>query len=271
MSAAGRGDDAVRFNMSILLRDIEYPESDGKPMAETPLHMRVMWDSIQTLNFWYADNPKVYVWGNMFLYYRRGDSSAAVSPDVMAIYGVDKNKERNVFKVWEERRRPSAVIEITSRKTKREDQKDKFVLYRDTLKVKEYFLFDPRAEYLKQALKGFRLRAGQYVPIEEVDGRLPSKVLDLHLQRNGRELRFWNPATKTWLPTPDELREMAQAECDLAEQERDLAKREVEFERYKRELAEKETEIQRLKSAQAEAEIERLRRELDASKQTKRD
>jgi Uma2 family endonuclease len=250
--------------MSILLRDIDYPESDGKPMAETPLHMRVMWDSIQTLNFWYADNPKVYVWGNMFLYYRRGDPTAAVSPDVMAIYGVDKNKERDVFKVWEEKRRPSVVIEVTSRKTKKEDQKDKFVLYRDTLKVKEYFLFDPRAEYLKQALKGFRLRAGQYAPIEEVDGRLPSKVLDLHLQRNGRELRFWNPTTGRWLPTADELREMTQAELDLA-------KRDVEFERYKRELVEKEAEIQRLKIEQAEAEIERLRRELDPSKQTQRD
>jgi hypothetical protein len=156
------------------------------------------------------------------------------------------------------------VIEVTSRKTKKEDQKDKFVLYRDTLKVKEYFLFDPRAEYLKQALKGFRLRAGQYVPIEEVDGRLPSKVLDLHLQRNGRELRFWNPTTGRWLPTADELREMTQAELDLA-------KRDVEFERYKRELVEKEAEIQRLKIEQAEAEIERLRRELDASKQTQRD
>ena len=250
--------------MSILLRDIDYPDSDGKPMAETPLHMRVMWDSIQTLNFWYADDPKVYVWGNMFLYYRRGDPTAAVSPDVMAIYGVDKNKERDDFKVWEEKRRPSVVIEVTSRKTKKEDQKDKFVLYRDTLKVKEYFLFDPRAEYLKQALKGFRLRAGQYVPIEEVDGRLPSKVLDLHLQRNGRELRFWNPTTRRWLPTADELREMTQAELDLA-------KRDVEFERHKRELVEKEAEIQRLKIEQAEAEIERLRRELDASKQTQRD
>ena len=29
--------------------EIDYPESDGKPMAETPTHMLVMWNLIQTL------------------------------------------------------------------------------------------------------------------------------------------------------------------------------------------------------------------------------
>ncbi len=252
-----------------LLDKIDYPESDGKPMAETPLHMRVMWDSIQTLNYWYESDPNVYVWGNMFLYYRRGDPSAAVSPDVMAVFGVDKTKERRVFKTWEEKRKPSGIIEVTSRKTKREDQKDKFLIYRDILKVKEYFLFDPFGEYLKHALIGYRLRAGEYVPIEEVDGRLPSKVFNLHLQRNGKELRFWNPEAKEWLPTTEERQVVAE------EQVRE-ANRELEFERYKRELSEKDLELaktslvlEQTKSAQLEAETKLLRLELKTFKQQK--
>ena len=44
------------------LREIEYPESDGKPMAETPVHMLVMWNTIQTLIAWFADDPKVYAY-----------------------------------------------------------------------------------------------------------------------------------------------------------------------------------------------------------------
>jgi Uma2 family endonuclease len=242
---------------SATLHEIDYPESDGKPIAETPLHMRVMWDSIQSLNYWYADDPKVYVWGNMFLYYVKGDPTKAVSPDVMVANGVDKNKCRDIFKTWEERRRPSAILEITSRKTRREDQKDKFQLYRDQLRVKEYFLFDPRADHLKQALRGYRLRTGEYVPIAEIDGRVPSQVLDLHLQRHGRELRFWNPLTEVWLPTAEQLREKAEAE-------RATAVRDLEFERFKRELAEN-------KLARAEAEIELMRREVEASKPKKRD
>jgi Uma2 family endonuclease len=235
---------------SATLHEIDYPDSDGKPLAETPLHMRVMWDSIQTLNYWYADDLDVYVWGNMFLYYVKGDPTKAVSPDVMVVKGVDKNKFRDVFKTWEERRRPSAILEITSQKTRREDQKDKFQLYRDELKVKEYFLFDPRADYLKQALRGFRLRSGEYLPIAEIDGRVPSKVLELHLQRDGRELRFWNPVTKKWLPNAEELQA---------------------FERSKREMAERERDLERGKRALAEAEIERSRREIEASNPRKGD
>jgi hypothetical protein len=186
----------------------------------------------------------------MFLYYVKGDRTKAVSPDVMVVKGVGKHKYRDVFKTWEERRRPSAIIEVTSRKTRREDQKDKFLLYRDELRVKEYFLFDPRADYLKQALRGYRLRGGEYVPIAEIDGRVPSKVLELHLQRNGRELRFWNPMTEKWLPNAEELQA---------------------FERSKREMAERERDLERGKRELAEAENERLRREIEASKQRKRD
>jgi Uma2 family endonuclease len=246
-----------------LLDKIEYPESDGKPMAETPLHMRVMWDSIQTLNYWYDSDPNVYVWGNMFLYYRRGDPSAAVSPDVMAVIGVDKTKERRVFKTWEEKRKPSGIIEVTSRKTKREDQKDKFLLYRDILKVKEYFLFDPFGEYLKQALIGYRLRAGEYLRIEEIDGRLPSKVFNLHLQRNGKELRFWSPEAKEWLPTTEERQAVADEQVKEAN-------RELEFERYKRQISEKDLELERTRIAQMEAETKALRLENEALKQQKR-
>ena len=47
------------------------------------------------------------------------------------------------------------------------------------MQVAEYFLFDPRGEYLSPALQGYRLIEGQYVPIEPVSGRLPSVELGL--------------------------------------------------------------------------------------------
>lgn len=52
----------------------------------------------------YADVPDVYVWGNLFLYYREGDPRACVAPDVFLIRGVGKRKEnpRRTYKLWEE-------------------------------------------------------------------------------------------------------------------------------------------------------------------------
>jgi Uma2 family endonuclease len=222
--------------MSIrILREIYYPESDGKPMAETPIHMQIMWDAIQTLIAWFAINPRVYVWGNMFLYYVEGDPRKSVSPDVMVIRGVDKDRERGVFKVWEEGSSPCVTIEVSSRKTRAEDVKKKFQLYQNVLKVHEYFLFDPFGEYLKPPLKGYRLLDGVYLPIEVEDGRLPSVELGLHLEKHGKELRLWNPATKCWLPTREEALEH---EKQAFEQEKRSHRRvEAENERLRRELA----------------------------------
>ena len=85
------------------------------------------------------------------------------------------------------------VIEITSKTTRREDQNKKLTIYRDILKVLEYFQFDPTQDYLRPPLQGFRLEGGEYVRIEPVDDRLPSEVLGLHLERDGRELRLYDP------------------------------------------------------------------------------
>jgi hypothetical protein len=56
-------------------------------------------------------------------------------------------------------------------------------------------------------LQGFRLTKGGYRPIRPVKGRLPSKVLGLHLEPSGDLLRLYDPAAGRWLPTPPEQRE----------------------------------------------------------------
>jgi Uma2 family endonuclease len=91
------------------------------------------------------------------------------------------------------------MAEITSKSTERKDQKTTFAIYRDILRVSEYVLFGPRAEYLKPPLQGFRLVGGDHVPIEPGAARLPSEVLGLHLERDGERLRLFDPATGRYL------------------------------------------------------------------------
>ncbi len=94
------------------------------------------------------------------------------------------------------------MIELTSKSTRREDLGNKLAIYRDVLKVREYFLFDPYGESLQPPLKGFRLVGGEYEPIE---GRLPSEVTGLHLEPALENLRLHDPATGRHLMTPREL------------------------------------------------------------------
>ncbi|HYV36829.1 MAG TPA: Uma2 family endonuclease [Gemmataceae bacterium] len=201
-------------------RRIEYPTSDGKPMAETDLHRNLMIDVIQELEAWYADAPMTYVTGNLLLFYEEGNKRKHIAPDVFVVHGIPKRK-RLYYLMWEEGKGPDAAIELTSKTTRKEDTDKKHVLYRDVLKVSEYFLFDPTGDYLNPRLQGFRLENGDYRRIEPVNGRLPSEVLGLHLEQDGDQLRLWDPKTGKWLPTKEEALWQKDRERDQITQERD--------------------------------------------------
>lgn len=194
--------------------DYYYPTGDGRPVGETPAHRDNLLTLCDILERFYASDPMVYVSGNMFVYYVPGNRLKHVSPDVFVVKGVPKDKPRKAYYTWEEGKCPDVVIELTSASTKEEDVDDKKWIYRDIMGVKEYFLFDPYAEYLDPSLHGFRLQEGEYVSIAPIDDRLPSDILGLHLERHGEKLRLYNPATDSWLPTAKEQLAAAQAALD---------------------------------------------------------
>jgi Uma2 family endonuclease len=237
-------------------REIDYPTSDGRPMAETDLHRDLMVELIETLQTRYASDKMAYVSGNLLVYYERGNRRRHVAPDVFVVKGVRKRK-REYYLLWKEAKGLDLAIELTSKSTRKEDLVVKKALYRDVLKVREYFLFDPRAEYLKPALQGFRLENGDYVQIEPVDGRLPSEVLGLHLEAHGAELRLWDPATGRWLPTNQELKKQQKAE---------KAKIKLELEREKRARAKAERKQVKEKQQRIKAERERSKAEQERIK-----
>jgi Putative restriction endonuclease len=181
---------------------------------------------------------------------RRTISASTSPPDVLVALGVTKQPLRDTYLVWQEGKAPDFIAEISSKSTKQEDKKKKFAIYRDILRVSEYFLSDPTEDYLQPPLQGFRLIGGQYVGIEPVAGRLPSQVLGLHLERDGKQLRLFDPATGQRLPTLLEARQ--EAERRAAEE-----RRQADEERRRAESA----ELARQRLAE---ENERLRREIEA-------
>jgi Uma2 family endonuclease len=172
---------------------IEYPTSDGQPMAETTLHREVMSDLIWGLERRYADTPDVWVGGNLFLYYRKGDPAAVIAPDVLMARGVTK-WERDNYLLWKEEP-PCLIFEITSPSTSHEDTRKKKDIY-EKIGVQEYILFDPFSEYLKPRLQGFRLQEGRYEPIPpNLDGTLDSRTTGLVLRPEGKRLRLVDRTT----------------------------------------------------------------------------
>ena len=229
-------------------REIEYPESDGKPMAETDVHRNLMIDFIQMLKAHFQSESDIYVSGNLLLYYEKGNPRRSVAPDVFVVKGIENRQRRN-YLLWEEGKSPDFVLELSSATTYRHDLNRKKRLYAQVLEVEEYFLYDPNHQYLNPPLQGYRLVDGTYVEIAPVEDRLPSQVLGLELGlKTEGDLGLYNPHTQTWLLPPEERANQAEARADQAEAKADQAEA----------LAQQES----LARQQAEAELERLRAEL---------
>ena len=213
-----------------------YPESDGKPMGESDVHVDALIYLREALRDYFRDDPQVYVAGSMVLYYEEGNPSACAAPDVFVVHGVAKG-ERRTYKLWEEGQPPTVVFEITSRGTRLEDLGTKRALYA-MLGVREYFVYDPLGEYLRPPLQGYQLQEGEYQRIAPAsEGVLVSQILGLELWVEEGRIRVVNPATGERLPTPAEA----------------LAARGANAEARR---------IAEARAARAEAEIERLRAEL---------
>lgn len=175
-----------------------YPSSDGKPVAETYLHLYALLVTLEVLRQ-YLRGRQATVLGNQFLYYAEGFPKLRVAPDVMVIFEVEPGGRDN-YKIWQEKQVPVVIFEMTSKSTKTEDLVEKKTLY-ERLGVQEYWLFDPKGEWIKEQLQGYRLQVEDYQPI--TDGR--SEPLQLRLQVDGQLIGFYREDTGEKLLIPEEL------------------------------------------------------------------
>ena len=109
---------------------VEYPCSDGQPMAETDIHGACMMYVTCALRGWFKRRGRtdVYVASNNFLYYEQGNPRAVVSPDVYVVVGVPAHL-RDTYLLWNEPKGPDFVLEVTSASTRRVDERRKRDVY----------------------------------------------------------------------------------------------------------------------------------------------
>ena len=220
--------------------EIDYPSSDGEPLAESYFQLIPLVYAFDALRRRYADREDVFVAADLLIYYREG-TRESVAPDVFVVLGA-ANRPRHSYLLWQEPKGPDFVLEITSASTRDRDQGPKRETYR-RLGVREYWQYDPTADYLEPPLQGLELIGGRYerLPEEELaDGtlRLVSKVLGLEVRLEAERLRFYDPATRSYLLSSDEVEEERQLE---AAARRQAEARIAELEAILRERGENDT------------------------------
>ena len=199
-----------------------YPDTDGKPMAASDEHRRVLMNLLRRLEAFFAQTPDTYVSGDILMYYLEGAPRKVVSPDVLVTFGIGQ-KLRKTYRVWQEGKTPDFVLELSSETTYRNDLGEKMELYA-MLGIPEYFLADIEGLYLPTPLMGFRLVDGVYEPVSPgEDGEVHAAVLGLDFHLRLEDIQLYDPARNQWLQLPEEAAEtraeQAETRAEQAETE----------------------------------------------------
>jgi Uma2 family endonuclease len=230
---------------------IHYPTGDGQPVAETFDHLYVILITIEVLRL-YLQHEQACILGNQFLYYEEGSPNQRCAPDVMVIFGV-KPGSRDNYKIWEEGEIPRVVFEMTSPGTKKEDEGFKKTLYAQ-IGIPEYWQFDPKGEWIKEKLRGFRLVNGEYVPI--VNGQ--SEELRLQLEVDGTLISFYRLDNGEKLLIPIELYEKSQQlQAKFEQLQLELMTEQLRSQRVQAELM-----TERSKTEELQRQLDRYRERL---------
>ncbi len=197
---------------------IEYPESDGKPMADNTQQFRWIVVIKENLESLFANDPNVFVAGDLLWYPIEGNDKICTAPDVMVVFGRLKG-DRGCYQQWKEAAIPPQVVfEILSPSNTRREMNRKLLFY-DRYGIEEYYLYDPKTN----ALKGW-LRAEDFLDEIEEMADWQSPRLGIRFDLSGAELQIYRPDNTRFL-SHTELIERLEQERQRAEQERQRADR----------------------------------------------
>jgi hypothetical protein len=72
--------------------EVIYPDSDGQPVANNTIQFRSIVEIQQNLDWLFADDPNVFVAGDLFWYPVEGRNTIVNAPDVMVVLGRPKGE-----------------------------------------------------------------------------------------------------------------------------------------------------------------------------------
>jgi Uma2 family endonuclease len=246
--------------------EVEYPDCDGEPMSDNTLQFQWIVTIEGNLEALFANDPNVFVAGDLLWYPVQGDNTTRTAPDALVVFGRPKGR-RGSYRQWEENDVPPQVVfEVDSPGTRAGEMERKFQFYQDH-GVEEYYRHDPD----RGRLSGWLRRAGHLQPIADMDG-WTSPRLGIRFEMLAGELHLYYPDGRrfaTFAELAEQAsrdrreKEAAQAQAEQERQQKQAALARAEQERRDKEaaLARAEQEERDKEAALAQAEQERSARE----------
>ncbi len=228
---------------------IEYPESDGEPMADNTKQFRWIVTIKENLEALFADHEDVFVAGDLLWYPVEEEAETRAAPDAMVAIGRPKG-DRGSYRQWEEGGiAPQVVFEIWSPGNTKLQKELKQIFY-EQHGVEEYYEYDPD----RLVLRGWVRREGRLIEIGRMDGwASPRLGIKFRWPGKGREMEVYHPDGRRFITLTEAEQSLKQTEQNLKQTEQNLKQTEQNLKQTERDL----------KEVTAQAEDERRRAETE--------
>ncbi|MEZ4725968.1 MAG: Uma2 family endonuclease [Caldilineaceae bacterium] len=238
--------------------ELLYPSSDGKRMAENSKQFYAIVSIHGNLDLLFADDPNVFVIGDMLWYPVEGSAEIRQAPDVMVIFGRPKGHRGSYMQWREENIAPQVVFEILSPGNRKAEMEEKFAFY-NHYGVEEYYLYDPERGRLEGWLRN---DANELAPIPQMIG-WRSPRLGIRFEMAEKELRLFMPDGEPFQTIIERHRQMKEAELRL---ETALDRSDAAMDRARAAMEWAEAEAKHRAEAEIRAKIETQRAEAEAQR-----
>jgi Uma2 family endonuclease len=201
--------------------EVIYPDSDGKPLANNTKQFRWILAIQQNLEWLLADDPNVFVAGDLFWYPVAGRNNIVNAPDVMVVFGRPKG-DRGSYQQWNEQDMPPQVVFEILSPSNSQDEMERKLLFYERYGVEEYYIYNPDNNQLRGWLRG---EMGLDLIASMADWVSPR--LGIRFNLSGREIEIYRPDGTRFFSYVEicqllesERQRVEQAESALAEQRR---------------------------------------------------
>ncbi len=233
---------------------IIYPDDNGEPMSNNTEQFRLIVEIKENLELVFANDPSVFIAGDLLWYPVEGNNKICQAPDVMVVFGVPK-KYRGSYQQWFENDIPPQVaFEILSPGNRLSPMKQKFKFY-ECYGVKEYYLYDPE----KLELTGWLQIEGQFEAIEQMNGWV-SPRLGVRFQLSETGLQMFGPSGESFVSFVElaGLRQEAQMRANEERLRADESQMRADEEHQRAEQAETLLEQERSRSQALESRLREM-------------
>jgi Uma2 family endonuclease len=227
--------------------EVIYPDSDGLPMSDNTKQFRWIVVIQQNIEWLFANDPNVFVAGDLLWYPVEGNNLICQAPDIMVAIGRPKS-DRGSYMQWKEDNiAPQVVFEILSPSNTQTEMNKKLLFY-DRYGVEEYYIYNPD----KHDLSGWIRSESRLDVIDPIDNWV-SPRLGIKFDNSGEELQIYRPDTEKFASYVEIQRRLQNTEAMVRE------------ERQRSQNAEAMVQQERQRAEEAEARAQKLAAKLQSA------